>query len=175
MNQWLASTEFKDVNSMQTSLNKGFKAHKNGLWHWTTDRQPHYEDLSGCKYSPPAPITWKRKPHPCHSWWFHSTGFCRWSHSAHWQPVRTGRSQERKMLSKDISPGLPEGDDFFLQQVSIGISDVIDEEQQMSTRDRNTSRNYNSCFTQIYKRWLLTDNIFSYLGHSFILWRHQLL
>ena len=56
------------------------------------------------------------------------------------------------MLSKDISPGLPEGDDFFLQQVSIGISDVIDEEQQMSTRDRNTSRNYNSCFTQIYKR-----------------------
>ena len=43
------------------------------------------------------------------------------------------------MLSKDISPGLPEGDDFFLQQVSIGISDVIDEEQQMSTRDRNTA------------------------------------
>ena len=64
---------------------------------------------------------------------------------------------------------------FFLQHVSIGISDVIDEEQQMSTRDRNTSRNCNSCFTQIYKRWLFTDNIFSYLGHSFILWRHQLL
>lgn len=41
---------------------------------------------------------------------------------------------------------------FFLQQVSIGISDVIDKEQQMSTRDRNTSRNCNSCFAQIYKR-----------------------
>ena len=55
MNQWLAVTETKDVNSIQTSFSKGFKAHKNGPWHWTTDRQPYYEDLCGCKYNPPAP------------------------------------------------------------------------------------------------------------------------
>ena len=144
------------------------KTHKNGLWHWTTDRQPYYEDLCICKYNPPAPITWKRKPHPCHSWWFHSPGLCRWPHSAHWQPLWAGRSQQQKMFSKDVSPGLTEGDDSFL---TAGVSWYFRYHRWRTGhvhKDRNTSRNCNSCFTQIYKRWLLTENIFSYLGHSFI-------
>ena len=168
MKQWLAATETKDVNSMQTRFNKAFKAHKNGLWHWTTDRQPHYEDLCGCKYNPPAPITWKRKPQSCHSWWFHSLGLCRWPHSAHWQPLWAGRSEQQKMFSKDVSPGLTEGDDSFL---TAGVSWYFRYHRWRTGhvhKDRNTSRNCNSCFTQIYKRWLLTENIFSYLGHSFI-------
>ena len=38
------------------------------------------------------------------------------------------------MLSKDVSPGLPEGDDCFLTAGVSWYFRVIDEEQQMSTR-----------------------------------------
>lgn len=46
----------------------------------------------------------------------------------------------------------------FLQPVTVGISGVTGEEQQMSTRDRNTTGTVSS--TQILKRWLLTEDIF---------------
>ena len=116
------------------------KAHKNGLWHWTTDRQPHYEDLCGCKYNPPAPITWKRKPQPCHSWWFQSPGLCRWPHSVHWQPLWVGRSEQQKCSAKTWVLDFLKEMIVFLQQVSVGISGIIDEEQHMSTRTETQAR-----------------------------------
>ena len=96
MGKWIHSCQEQSPMvwvSKQTSFNKGFQARRNGLWYWNYRQAVTlWREPSVAKTNPLACDAWK-KPHPCHSWWFHSTGFCRWPHRALWQPVWAGRSQ----------------------------------------------------------------------------------
>ena len=153
--------------SKQTSFNKGFQAHRNGLWYWnyrqavTLWREPSVARtiLLACD-------AWK-KPHPCHSWWFHSTGFCRWPHTALWQPLWAGRSQQQKILSKDMSPGLPERDDCFLTASDSWYFRCY----RWRTADvhKGQKHNRNCKLYTNFKKVTFNWRHLSYLCHSFVL------
>ena len=168
MNQWLAATETKDVNSIQTSFNKGLR-HTRMVFDIEPQTGSHTMKICVVASTTLLFLLLERESHiPVTHDGFRVQGFA----DGHivfignhygWEDQSSKNAQQRRESWTSWRRWL----------FSYSRCQLVFQSHRWRTadvhKDRNTSKNCNSCFTQIYKRWLLTENIFSYLGHSFIL------
>ena len=140
MNQWLAATETKDVNSMQTSFNKGLR-HTRMVFDIEPQTGSHTMKICVVASTTLLFLLLERESHiPVTHDGFRVQGFA----DGHivfignhygWEDQSSKRCSAKTWVLDFLKEMIA-----FLQQVSVGISGIIDEEQHMSTRTETQAR-----------------------------------